>query len=107
MNEQEIQPWLVVIGEQAETRLALWRISECKEPALALFSSSERASQYAAAHIGGKYMVTQPARTALLSIMIKCFRENMEHAVLDPDSLSAKRIFVIRDVLRAAREELR
>lgn len=107
MNENEIQPWLVVIGSSAATRLAMWQIGETQKPALALFSNSERATQYAIAHIDEEFQVTQPARTALLTIMIECYRGQMEHAVLDPDSSSAKRVFVLRDVLKAAREELR
>jgi hypothetical protein len=107
MNEQEIQPWVVIVESAGDRTLALWQLSETEQPALALFSSAVQAQKYAAEHSGNDWQVNQPERSALLAIMIQCFQQQIELAVLDPDGATAKRIFKLRDVLRAARDEMR
>lgn len=126
MNENELQPWIVVLGSPArnalaqnslaeqslaeqslaEQSLALWRLSETDQPALALFTSAAQAERYALVNASAAWSVQQPARSALLRIMIECFRQDVQLAVLDPDQATARRIFNLRDVLRAARDEL-
>ena len=107
MNEHEIEPWIVVQEPDSESQLAMWRLSDHDSPSLALFSSRAKAETYAFSHAGDSWQVTQPARNILLGIMIECFQKQIEYAVLDPDGKSAKRIFKLREVLKAAREELR
>lgn len=106
MNENELQPWVIVLGQADQQSLAMWRLSETDQPALALFSAAAHAEKYATDHIEQSWQVTQPARTTLLSIMIECYRQQVELAVLNPTEASAQRIFNLRDVLRAARQEL-
>ena len=106
MNDNELQPWLIVLEEAGERSLAMWRLSETDQPALALFSTAAHAEKYAEAHIEQAWQATQPSRTALLSIMIDCYRQQVALAVLNPTTASAQRIFNLRDVLRAARQEL-
>lgn len=106
MNENELQPWIVVQGDADTRTLAMWRLSELGQPALALFSDAPHAEHYATAHISDHWEVSQPARAVLLRIMIECFQQQIELAVLDPDQDTARRIFKLRDVLKAARQEL-
>lgn len=106
MNENELQPWLIVQGQGDARSLAMWRLSDLDQPALALFSDAARAERYATAHIAIHWEVSQPARAALLHIMIECFQQQIKLAVLDPDQETARRVFNLRDVLKAARDEL-
>ena len=106
MNANELQPWIIVLDSPDQQSLAMWRLSESDQPALALFTSAAQAEGYAMANASDAWSVQQPARPALLRIMIECFRQHVELAVLDPDQATARRIFKLRDVLRAAREEL-
>lgn len=106
MNDNELEPWVILLGKTEDRTLAMWRLSETDQPALALFSTAGHAQRYAAAHSDQTWQVTQPARTALLGIMIECYRQQVELAVLNPTEASAERIFKLRDVLRAARQEL-
>ena len=106
MNENELQPWIVVLDGPAEQSLAMWRLAESDQPALALFTTAALAERYALQNANAAWSVQQPARPALLQIMIACFQQRVELAVLDPDQATARRIFNLRDVLRAAREEL-
>jgi hypothetical protein len=106
MNENELEPWLIVLGDDQHGTLAMWRVSETEQPALALFSSAELAEGYANAHHSGAWHVTQPQRTALLRLMIECYQQQVTLAVLDPTQGTARSIFNLRDVLRAARQEL-
>jgi hypothetical protein len=106
MNDNELQPWVVAVGDAEERSLAMWRLSETEQPALALFSSAGLAEAYAAKHVASCWQVAQPARSALLGVMIECYRQGVRLAVLNPAETSAQRIFNLRDVLRAARQEL-
>lgn len=106
MNDNELQPWVVVLEDAQERSLAMWRLSDTQQPALALFSSAALAESYAAKHVDSNWQVTQPARTALLGLMIECYRQDIQLAVLNPAETSAQRIFNLREVLRAARQEL-
>jgi hypothetical protein len=106
MNDSELEPWVVVLGDAEDHALAMWRVSETQQPALALFSSQVHAQRYAAANASPPWSAEQPARATLIGIMIACYRQGIELAVLDPDRETARRIFQLRDVLRAARAEL-
>ena len=106
MNDSELEPWIVILGDAAEHSLAMWRLSGAEQPALALFSSAAHAQRYAQANANPPWSVQQPARAALVGIMIECYRQQIELAVLDPDQETARRVFKLRDVLRAVRAEL-
>lgn len=107
MNEHEIEPWVIVAECDDDQSLAMWRLSENDQPSLALFSSAELAQGYARAQVAAPWKITQPSRSDLLRVMIECYRKKIELAVLDPDGTTAKRIFMLRDVLKAARDEMR
>ena len=114
MNQHELQPWIVCLhAPQSDPfapanahSLAMWRLNDNDEPALALFSEQTSAEVYARQLGEQAYQVLQPTRTAMLSIMIECFQGNIMLAVLDPNATTARRIFKLRDVLKAAKGEL-
>lgn len=101
MLEHEIEPWIVSINE---SQLALWQLSDPPAAALAFFSDQSRAEKYARGLEATHCQVLQPTRRELLGLMIQCYQQQILYAVLDPDSQSARRIFKLRDVLKAARE---
>ena len=106
MNENELQPWVVVTQDDSGTSLAMWQIKETGQPALTLFSTQALADNYAAS-INRASSVMMPTRPVLLNIMIECYQQGIALAVLDPTEATARKIFNLADVLRAAREELK
>jgi len=105
--QQDLAPWIVTTHEGSAQHLALWQLADSSQMAIALFSTRDKALLYAAGLSGSESQVAQPDRHALLRILIECFQRQVELAVLDPDSHGAQKIFPLREVLRAAREELR
>ena len=110
-NAVELAPWLVVLGRDAEGSLAMWRLADEKLPAaeqltVALFSTEQRANDYAAKYCGASQRVVQVDRTRFLSLMVDCFRQGIRYATLNPGDSAAQSLFVLRDVLSAAKREL-
>ena len=100
----EIQPYVVyrIDGEQMEC--ALWQFKDGQK-ALALFLSGDAATTYkASANLGAEWKIFCPAREALLQLLKGCHEAGIGYAVLDPDLEKAKRIFSIREILRAVEE---
>jgi len=106
-QESELEPWIVLTQEGSAQHLALWQLADASATAVALFSSRDQAEHYASQFVSSAYQIAQPERHALLRILIECFQNQVTLAVLDPDQHGAKKIFPLRDVLRAAREALR
>jgi hypothetical protein len=131
LQANELQPWLIVRqaaqAERAGTfetaaqetadsaagstgSIVLWQMTAGAAgdatTALALFSSEERARDYATAHVSAAWQLIQPPRTPLLQLLINSYRAGIVHAVLDPDGESARTVFQLQDVLRAARYTL-
>lgn len=110
-NAVELDPWLVVLGEPADGSLAMWRLADEKLPAeeqltVALFSTCERATDYAAKCIDAPSRIVQVDRMRFLSLMVDCFRQGIRYATLNPGDSTAQSLFVLRDVLKAARKDL-
>lgn len=101
MMEHEIQPWLVLVDDQ----VAFWQLSEPPAAALALFSDEVQASAYVRGLNTANCQVRQPTRRELLALMISCYQQQVLYAVLDPNAQTARRIFQLRDVLKAAQTE--
>ncbi len=99
MMEHEIEPWLVVVDDQ----VAFWQLSEPPAAALALFSDQAQAQAYVHGLNNPNCQVRQPSRRELLGLMISCYQQQVAYAVLDPNTTSARRIFQLREVLKAAR----
>jgi len=125
----ELEPWLVVLGEAEQSSLAMWQLTveqltggqlmpldallnklQTPEPisqlTVALFSSEQRASDYADKCCSGITRVVQVDRTRFLSLMVDCFRQGIRYATLNPGDSTAQSLFVLRDVLSAAKQEL-
>ena len=116
----ELDPWLAVQSHSANEigDIALWRIAaengdeetsqggQFQHEALALFSSREHASRYADQQLNRQYRLCQPDRVQLLRILIDSFQQGIEYAVLDPSNDAARQLFSLREVLKAAREQL-
>jgi hypothetical protein len=82
------------------------------ELALAIFSSRAKAEEYqqlsaSAESDGVRTQLVQLAETQLLQVLMAGYRQGMRYAALDPSSNTARQIFVLRDVLRAAQHKLR
>ena len=109
-NGVELDPWLVVLGSAAEGSLAMWRLADEKLPAdeqitVALFSTEQRANDYAEKCCDAPCRVIQVDRTRFLSLMVDCFRQGIRYATLNPGDSTAQSLFVLRDVLSAAKRE--
>ncbi len=73
---------------------------------LAIFSSEQKASDYAVNSCSSPWSVVQVARTQFLSLIVDCFRQGIRYATLNPGDSTAQSVFVLRDVLVAAKQEL-
>lgn len=110
-NAVELDPWLVVLGEAANGSLAMWRLGDERLSAdeqltVALFSTEQRANDYAEKCCQAPRRVVQVDRTRFLSLMVDCFRQGIRYATLNPGDSTAQSLFVLRDVLGAAKREL-
>jgi hypothetical protein len=111
-NAVELDPWLVVLGEAADGSLAMWRLGDERLSAdeqltVALFSTEQRANDYAEKYCEAPRRVIQVGRTPFLSLMVDCFRQGIRYATLNPGDSTAQSLFVLRDVLNAAKRDLR
>ncbi len=102
MIEHEIEPWIVSLNGN---QIAMWQLNEPQAAALAFFSERSRAEEYARGLNAAESVVLQPSRRELLGLMIQCYQQQILYAVLDPDTQSARRIFKLREVLKAAKDK--
>ncbi len=114
----ELSPWGIVNeAGKLEESLALWRISlppranqlpdaAPGELALAIFSSREKAEEYCTANSLLGSRVVQFDELQTLRVLLAGYQQGMRFAALDPNSSTAKQLFVLSDVLRAARQKL-
>ncbi len=106
MNHLELDPWLILIGQEPETRFACWHISHADQPALAVFSTRTHAERYAGEHCSPPATCMQLPEVSLLRMFADSYRQGVLYAALDPSDSSARQLFVLRDVLQAARQQL-
>jgi len=95
----DFSPHLLYYLDTDQARFATWRLAEGHET-LALFTSEESAKKYALeltepAH----WLVHQPCRDKLLTILHACRSTGILYAALDPQSGSAKTLFDIPRIL--------
>lgn len=108
MLDNEIQPWIVLIEDETGALApAIWRLSESERPALALFLTQEAAEQYAHKNGDSSWSVKHPGQKSLIGVMLTCFQNEVQLAVLNPDGNKAQLIFNLRDILSAARDQVR
>lgn len=110
----ELEPWLIVTQAAAgdtSSQLAVWRIDgEHGQTALALFSDRTAAERYAQQFCSAgslSYRIEKFTSLQLVAVLAECFRQGMRCAALNPGPESAQQLFVLRDVLAAAKERLR
>ena len=102
---EEISPFLAyrLCGEQMEC--ALWKLKEGQQ-ALALFLSQQSAEAYVnATGLGESWKIFCPARIDLLAIIKQTTAAGIFLAVLDPDDKEAKRLFDLREMVKATDDE--
>ncbi len=102
----ELEPWLIVLGTAPETTLAIWRIEASGDDSIALFSDRDRAETYARSHCAAEHELILLDTPSLVRVMADCFRQGIRYATLNPTDNSARQVFVLRDVLSAARAKL-
>lgn len=129
----ELSPWVIVQGDGPTGSIALWRIDSFPAPAtcqpgshspeglsarraegefkqgelaVAMFSSFERADAYRSDQPTASRIV-QLDRIGLLRMLLAASQQGLLYAALDPGQHHARQLFVVRDVLKAARAQLR
>ncbi len=116
-TEDELDPWLIVRGQATDATVALWKIAQAEEPSLAIFSDRATAEKYAQENLIPAAPATasgvelwRPMRfeqAELLRLMADSFRQGIRYAALNPSKSGARQVFVLRDVLKAARSRLK
>lgn len=105
-NPDELQPWVILEGDSDSTRLALWRMEQDDAEAIALFSDEQLAKSYAEENCGPSFNVRRLERIAMVRVFADAYRSGIQYATLNPTSQNARQIFIIKDVLAAARTDL-
>ena len=103
----DLNPWFVVLGEPPTTSVAQWQVAAGGERSLAIFSSQQRALQYAVEFCAPPVRTLQLEQHGLIQLLAECYQQGTRYAALDPDGSSSRQMFVLRDVLRAARTFLK
>lgn len=110
-----LEPWLIVAGQLPQITCGLWELTADKERAVAMFSDLDRAQTYleslpqatdAAPLPPLHYRAVKFTQLELVGVLAHCFQSQILYAVLNPDTSSAPQLFVLRDVLKAAKETL-
>lgn len=102
----ELEPWVIVSGKVPETSVVLWRLATQDADSLAIFSDQTLAERYAHEHCHPPWECRQLDQSALLRVAVDCFREGIEYATLNPSQTGARQVFVLREVLKAAKTQL-
>ena len=103
----DLDPWIVVVGEPPKTTIAVWQIAAGDELSIALFSSPARAEQYASQFCQPPCRALQFTQQQLIQLLADSYQQGTRYAALDPDGNSSRQLFVLRDVLVAARDLLK
>jgi hypothetical protein len=104
---QELEPWIIVSGDE---QVAVWRIQDNQQDsqrdALALFSDRDYAQSYAQNHCCEPWRVVQCSDTHLIRLLADSFQQGIVLATLNPGETTTSQVFVLRDVLKAAKAQL-
>lgn len=103
----ELEPWILAAQLAGESSLQLWEIAELQQNALAIFSDEQKASEYARSVGLVDYQVLQAQQPMFLKILIECHEQEIKHVALNPSGSEVSRLFVIKDLLQAAKQQLR
>ena len=105
-NGVELEPWMIVLGEAPNTSIALWQIHPSKDQALALFSSQNKAQDYALSNCNSGAQIVRFDHASLLQIMIDSYKNGIQYAALDPTQQETRQVFRLADVLQSAKQRL-
>ena len=98
---EEINPYLVYRLSDEQMECAVWTLDEGQK-ALTLFLSQESAEVYVSATgLGEEWKIYCPARIDLMEIIKQTTASGIFLAVVDPDDKKAKRLFDLRQVVKA------
>lgn len=119
----ELCHWVIAIQAGDTSHLAVWRMAKAatgsspmtteasKElDALALFTDQLAAERYAqkfCADAATSCQLKQFSAMELLSVLAECYRSGMRYAALNPSGTATQQLFILRDVLSAAKTRLR
>ena len=102
MLDPELHPQILYRIEGDQARFATWRLNEGHE-VLALFTDQETAAKYLAELENSPgWAPFEPPREKLLDVLRGCQQAGILYAALDPLGGTAKTLFDIPQVLRAA-----
>ena len=100
----EIHPYVIYRIDRGRLECALWQLVGGQQ-AIALFLSGDAATSYReSARLGAGWEIFRPDKGVLLRLLKSCAQGGIGYAVLDPDLETAKRVFVLREILGAVRE---
>ena len=105
-GSMELEPWIVVSNHGGENSIQLWAIAGTEQQAFAIFSNESGAQEYADAIGLSEYQLLQLDQSKLLKTMIDCYRNKIEFAALNPTQQKTSKLFKIKDVLAAAKDQL-
>lgn len=103
----ELSPWVIIRGEGQNASLALWNIAESSSPSLAIFSEQAKAEAYDSSVDNEAGRIVQLEGLKLVQLLADCYTHGIKYASLDPSQTSARQVFVLQDVLRAAQANLK
>ncbi|MEZ6134412.1 MAG: hypothetical protein R3C53_05825 [Pirellulaceae bacterium] len=104
--EMELQPWLIFSGKGPDATIATWQIAHIETPAIAMFTSESHAHEYAQAHCVETSRILQLDPTRFIRVLVEAYRAGSRYAAVDPHAESARQVFVLREVLTAAKRVL-
>lgn len=100
----EIEPFIVVRRGKKSAEVALWKLADGRQ-SIALFLDAESAEAYrCTATLTAEWLVFQPERTALVTLLREALASGIELVVLQPTGESAQRLWSVREVLANASE---
>lgn len=102
----ELEPWIVVANVAGDTVLQLWEVTELNEKALAIFSEEQLANDYAQATKLDDFQVLRFDQASMLKALIQCYSDGIKYLALNPSQSDVAKMFVVKDVLRAAKQQL-
>ena len=101
----ELEPFCVFF-DHAQPPVAMWQPAATAQPALALFSTASKADSYARQHAENTFRIAQLSEHELVRLLAELYAQGVTHAALDPDAATARSLFDLRLVLKAARQRL-
>ncbi|GAB5406466.1 MAG: hypothetical protein Aurels2KO_46970 [Aureliella sp.] len=103
----ELSPWIAVSNQDGQQQVALWQVRDSDQQAIALFSTEDKAKQYAQSVQLATHQIVQLDQIAVVRLLVDAHHSGHKFAALDPTEESVRSLFNIADVLRSARDTLK